>query len=113
VINVKVKVVKNDVGKIARQLSRRVADATGETIADLETEIKQHITAVGAVDTGLMLNSTQGEHRGDEGDVTNATDYWPYVNYGSQGRPARPFVEPAVDIVQPRHVERIRKALDA
>jgi len=107
-----VKVTKNNWKKLASELRGKVEDAVGETVLDLEGEIKRGIVAVGAVDTGLMLNSTQGTHAGDKGDVSNATDYWPVINYGGRGRAARPFVEPSVDAVRPRHVARVKKAMN-
>jgi len=111
-IRASAKVVKNDWKKIASGLRGKVEDAVGETVFDLEGEIKRNIVDVGAVDTGLMLNSTQGTHNGDSGDVSNATDYWPVINYGGRGRAARPFVEPAVDAVRPRHVALVKKAMN-
>jgi len=111
-IRASAKVVKNDWKKIASGLRGKVENAVGETIFDLEGTIKETIQAVGAVEFGTMLNSTQGNHRGDEGDVSNATEYWPYVNYGTYKMAARPFVEPPVDAVRPRHMARVKKAMN-
>lgn len=108
-----VKVTKNNFPSLARQLKGKIADATGETVLDLESEIKQGIVRVGAIDTGAWLNTTQGNHQpaAHDGDVSTGVDHWVYPNYGTATQPARPVVEPAVDIVQPRHEKRIAKAM--
>lgn len=96
----------------AAEAQAGIAAAVGESTFDLEAEIKAGIQRVDAIDTGLMLNSTQGSYDGGmDGDVVTAADYWRHVNYGTAVQPARPFVEPAVDAVAPRHEQRLRHAL--
>lgn len=107
-------IVSDGFAELARVFPARAAAVVGETALDLAGEIKANIVAVDAIDTGLMMNSTQAEHQPGslEADVFTAAEYWKPVNYGTATTPGRPFVEPAEDTVRPRFEQRIAKAME-
>lgn len=101
--------VANGFSSEVERIRQGAALVVGKTTLDLEAAIKDNITAVDAIDTGTMLNTTTGIHEPGSLDgivTTDATDehdrtYWQDVNYGTHKMAARPFVEPSVDSVQP------------
>lgn len=100
--------------ELAERAPMKAAAAVGESALDLEGAIKDGITAVKAVKSGHMRRTTQALHEpGDlAADVVTQAEYWKHVNDGTHKMAARPFVEPAVDLVQPRHNARVAKALE-
>ncbi len=80
--------------------------AVAKTAADLETQGKANIVAMGAVDTGAMLNSTSADINGLTAVVGPTTNYAVYVHEGTwkNGGP-RPFMSDAADTVEPAFIE--------
>lgn len=60
--------------------------------------VKERIVAVGAVDTGAMLNSVNVQNAGPgQREIVVGVAYGPHVNYGTYKMAARPFWEPAIE----------------
>lgn len=112
---------------IAKQ-EKLLSKAVTKTCLDLEAAIKMRIRANGQIDTGFMVNSVysrtydsstysnvgqptrKGAQAFDEverppnnktGYVAIAASYAQWQNYGTHLLPARPFLEPSVDLIRP------------
>ena len=111
----------NHFGAIATEFDRLQALAVSKTCFDLEAAMKAKIRANGQVDTGFMVNtvytrtydssdySATGKDAMPEverppnnktGYVGVAASYGYWQNYGTHLIPARPFVEPSVELVR-------------
>lgn len=104
----------NHFGPMAIRTPRLLDAIVVKATADTEAHIKANIVAVDAVDTGNMLNTTQGHHEPGSfhGTVDTAAEYWVHVNYGTHKMAARPFREPAIDAVAPGYHAAIKQALE-
>lgn len=104
----------NRLGELASVFPDLAAAIVRKTTFDLESGIKDRIVEVDAIDTGNMLNTTQGHHeRGSlEGEVVTAADYWGYVDGGTHNTPARPLVGPPADVIRPTFEAALVKAIE-
>jgi HK97 gp10 family phage protein len=109
VITGEVTITSDRLPAIAAALPREAQAVTGKMTMDLEGEIKQTIDAVGAVDTGHMMNTVQGHP--EDGTVTTGAPYWELVDKGTAKMPARPFVDPSVDALRPALEAAVRQML--
>ena len=111
----------NHFGNIAAALPGVCSKVVRKTAFDLKANIQGNIQANGQVDTGFMLNSAyvvtsrESTYTGGEKALPEigrppddqtayaavAAEYAEYQNYGTSRLPARPFFEPAVDVVRP------------
>ena len=96
-------VLINRFSQIAAELRPAVADIVDQTADMLVIATQNQIQANGQVDTGFMLNGIHKEDGDDDlsKNIMSDADYWKYQNYGTRYIPARPFVEPACDLVRP------------
>jgi len=113
-------------------LLRKIAKANGE----VQAKIKRANQKIGA--GGRLRSAITPDHSGTEANVEVKVDYAQYVEFGTgafaaeylatkdkdlreyamtfyetgRGRlPARPFLFPAAEAERPKHIERMRKAL--
>jgi len=96
---------------IAAAPAKATAAVSGSS-ASLAGEIRQTITSIGAVDTGLMRDSTQEHHDGLRDTVTTDAPYWRHINDGVHDRAARPFVEPSAAAEMPKFVRRLVRVIE-
>jgi len=102
-MRISVTIQSNRLGALAAAVPGKTRALVARTVLDLEAQEKQTIVAVGAVDTGELLNSVQGTLTGDtSGEVTVGAAHGRFVNDGTVRMPARPFVEPSVDVIRPQ-----------
>lgn len=107
-----IRITKNDIPRITREYRATAATEVKNAALALEAQEKQFIVTNDSIDTGFMLNSVQAEQVSElTWSVGNGAEYSIYVNYGTYKQAPAPFVEPAVDIVNPQFVENLRKAL--
>lgn len=79
--------------------------------AEVEAAMKRNIVELNAVDTGFMLGSvgTDLDMAGLSAAVGPTAEYAPYVNYGTDKMPPRPFAEMAADEVLPSFTAAVEK----
>lgn len=100
-IDVKV-TYKGPTGNIGSQLSAALHDLGTKLAHDIEAQDKTNIVAVGAVDTGALLNSTAAREVGDlTWAIGSSVNYDIYVELGTRFVPARPHLIPALEMVKP------------
>ena len=99
----------NHFGAIANDLSRVLGEIVNETADDCVGNIQGFIVSNGQVVTGNMLNGIAKEDGPDEQTkyITSAMYYWIFQNYGTRYLPARPFVEPGVEMTRPGFEARL------
>lgn len=105
---------KNDLANKSAAVRAAAAQEIARAAMALEAREKEYITELDAVDTGFMRSSVQALPDSDDGlrwIVGNAADYSPVINYGGHNRPARPFIEPAVEDVRPQFIGNLKRAL--
>ena len=125
-----VKVVKNDVGKIAAELRRKAKSAAMKAALDTRREINDRMSdsksgriykrsekihqasAPGqapAIDTGLLANSIQARAYGRDGAMiyTN-TEYAEVLELGGKHILPRPFMRPAVEKIAPKFLAAMK-----
>lgn len=94
------RLVYNDLPKLRGRTRRKAGEIVRKTVFDLEAQAKQNIVAMNAVDTGAMLNSTQGAMTDEmSGRVAVGVDYGLYVHEGTRRMPGRPFLRMAGETV--------------
>lgn len=102
----------------------RCAIAVEKAVFDIEARAKAHLRETGAIDTGELLNSVQGQlNSPHSGEVSTSVEYAVFVEYGTgqrgassgfEGKPegisytqswpgmsARPYLTPAVEEAGP------------
>lgn len=109
-----VTIKSNNLGKLAAKLPGLADLIVAKTTMDLEAEIKQNIVAVDAIDSGNMLNTTQGHHEPGsiKGHVDTAAEYWVHVEFGTHNMAGRPFVLPAKDAIEPGYHAAIKQGIE-
>jgi len=114
-MRVAVKIEYNRLGEIARRLPGAVKDVIGETLDDLETDVKTSMagpkggliygahqaSAPGeapAVDTGNLIDSVQQTMvKADQGLLYTNAEYAEYLEFGTTRMANRPFFVPAAE----------------
>ena len=99
----------NHFAAIANALPKVLAEIVDETADECKHNIQGFIVSNGQVDTGNMLNGIAKEDGPDEQTkyITSAMYYWIFQNYGTRYLPARPFVEPGVEMTRPGFEARL------
>ena len=68
------------------------------------------------VDTGALKGSLtlEVERNGDQSSATvgSILEYAPFVEYGSSGRPPKPFMEPALEVAGDKMIELVKAVLN-
>lgn len=130
-----IKLVKNDVGKIAAGLTRQARAAAKKAALDTKREIADRMSdtksgriykrgqkihqasAPGeapAIDTGTLVNSIQVADYGRAGAmVSTNTEYADVLELGGRHVLARPFMRPAVEKIAPKFLGAMRKLLQS
>ena len=81
----------------------------------IEVDAKDRLRNWPAVDTGATLNSTQSRRQDTQGLVWRvgpATEYAPFIEFGTERMRARPFMIPALESEGPRFVEAMRQIIN-
>lgn len=129
-----VKLVKNDVGKLAAGLTRKARSAARKAALDTKREITDRMSdaksgriykrgqkihqasAPGeapAIDTGTLVNSIQVVDYGRAGAmVYTNTEYAEVLELGGRHVLARPFMRPAVEKVAPKFLAAMRQIVE-
>jgi HK97 gp10 family phage protein len=104
-----VKVVSNRLSQMSAEIKKDVAAEIERSARTIEAGAKQDV----AVDTGTLRRSitTQIEDDGLSATVAAGTDYAIFVERGSRGGPARPFLIPNFEREVPRLRAAIKKAI--
>lgn len=108
--NVSVKVLGQAAlrGAIARKIlnvNNEAKRQVQESTIRIESDAKQFAP----VDTGRLRSSISREIEGASGRVYTVVEYAPYVEFGTSGRPASPFMQPAVEAERKRLPAEFRK----
>ena len=129
-----VKIVRNDVGKIAAGLGNRARAAARKAALDTKREIADRMSdaksgriykrgqkihqasAPGeapAIDTGLLANSIQVTDYGRLGAmVYTNTEYAEVLELGGRRILPRPYMRPAVENIAPKFLEATRQLIE-
>lgn len=103
----------NKLDSLTDDMRAAVAKEVQNAALALEATEKQIIIQKDIVDTGFLLNSVQAQKKSEmEWVVGNGAEYSPHQNYGTTRQPARPFVEPAIEVVFPQFLANVAKAID-
>lgn len=108
------RIKRNDIPEIVESWKPTARLIVQEHSYDLEAQMKRIITDKNIIDTGALLNSTQVQRFEDDGltSLTGPTvDYAIHQEYGTTRQPARPFVQPAFDLVAPRFTADLKRRL--
>lgn len=129
----------NHFPQIANAFDEVLSQVVRKTAFDLQGNMQAQIRANNQIDTGFMVNSVyvrtseestysmseplkKGQHKLDEVEAPEdkhtafvgvAASYGWYQNYGTSRIPARPFVEPSVEITRPSFEAAIAAVEDA
>ena len=123
------------IAKANAEVQGKIKRANQITSLNIERQAKRNAKSV---DTGRLRSAIVPDHSGTEANVEVKVDYAQYVEFGTgafaaeylstkdkdlreyamtffetgKGRlPARPFLFPAAEEERPKHIERMRKAL--
>jgi HK97 gp10 family phage protein len=129
-----VKIVRNDVGKLAAGLRNRARAAARKAALDTKREITDRMSdaksgriykrgqkihqasAPGeapAIDTGLLVNSIQVTDYGRLGAmVYTNTEYADVLELGGRHILPRPYMRPAVEKIAPKFLEATRQLIE-
>jgi HK97 gp10 family phage protein len=129
-----VKIVRNDVGKLAAGLRNRARAAARKAALDTKREITDRMSdaksgriykrgqkihqasAPGeapAIDTGLLVNSIQVTDYGRLGTmVYTNTEYAEVLELGGRHILPRPYMRPAVEKIAPKFLEATRQLIE-
>lgn len=103
---IKVRVVSNDLPRIAKTMRHRADQATAKAALDIEAGIKQGIQAFGLIDTGAGLNSVQATRKSaSRWLVEVGQGYMIYHVFGTRHLPARDFWHPPIQRVSRSYFE--------
>jgi len=107
--SVAVKVISNRLPAAAAD----VATIGSTEVARAGFEIEAAAKALAPVRTGLLRRSihTVLSNGGNTATVGPSVDYGLYVEMGSRGRSARPFMRPAAEVVMPKYLDRLKFSL--
>ena len=98
-------IVKADrTSEVAADIHRQACQVVEKAARDIEANASTNCVAMGAVDTGNLLNSIAGQALKADNSawrVYAGAEYAAYVNYGTRTMGARPFFTDAVDQVRP------------
>lgn len=110
--SVRVEIKLNKIPNIAQATQADIAGVIARAALALERTEKELIVEQDIIDTSFMLNSVQAIQEDKMNWVVgNGAEYSVVQNYGSATQPARPFVEPAIDIVKPMIIEDVKRVL--
>lgn len=106
----------NRIEDVRRRFAAAVRDARHKAAFDCQAESQRNIVAMGAVDTGNLLNSQTAEPDAgpDYSETRSGAEYSGFVHDGTRSMPARPFLRLAADRVRPGYVaalEQIERGL--
>ena len=129
-------VLLRKIAKADKEVQAKVKRANQITSLNIERQAKRNATK--SVDTGRLRSAIVADHSGKEANVEVKVNYAQYVEFGTgafaaeylatkdkdlreyamtffetgRGRvTARPFLFPAAEAERPKHIERMRKAL--
>ena len=129
-------VLLRKIAKANGEVQAKVKRANQITSLNIERQAKRNATK--SVDTGRLRSAIVADHSGKEANVEVKVNYAQYVEFGTgafaaeylatkdkdlreyamtffetgKGRmPAQPFLFPAAEAERPKHIERMRKAL--
>jgi HK97 gp10 family phage protein len=129
-------VLLRKIAKADKEVQAKVKRANQITSLNIERQAKRNATK--SVDTGRLRSAIVPDHSGTEANVEVKVKYAQYVEFGTgafaaeylstkdkdlreyamtfyetgKGRmPAQPFLFPAAEAERPKHIERMRKAL--
>lgn len=106
--SITVEVRSNKLPYLRGRVRRDVGAAVRETTFAIQARAQANIVANGQVDTGAMLNSTQGAMDDDlHGVVRVGVDYGPHQEFGTVKMPARPFLTPAAEAERQPFIRRV------
>jgi HK97 gp10 family phage protein len=109
---VRVRVVSNDLPRIAAAVKPQVALAVSKAAHDLEGHAKLNVVNRGLVDTGNLLRSIAAtKHSELVWFVVVGATYGIYHEYGTRFMPARPFLLPAAELVRAAYLAAIAEAV--
>lgn len=78
--------------QVAQRFPQATSTLVQEQVFESEGHVKTNIQKYGAIRTGFMLSSVQGQMAGAfSGEVTVGASYGPYVNFGTRYQSPRPF----------------------
>jgi hypothetical protein len=122
-----VRIEYNNFEAIARQLPDACLEIVADTLADLDTEVKTGMAAghsgrvygkhtasspgeMPAVDMGILIGSlTSKLDKGEsKGYYYTGVEYAPYMEFGTTTIAPRPFMNPAVDRVEPKFIRDMK-----
>lgn len=101
----------NRTEQVAADIRRKAARFTEKAARDIEGQASELCVAMGAVDTGNLLNSISSAPLNSDRSVWRvvaAAEYAAYVNFGTVRMAARPFFTTAVDKVRPVYLAAMR-----
>ena len=106
---VTIRIVSNRLPAVAAGLGAAVAEAVRKTTLDIEAEAKRLVP----VRTGTLRRSIHStfENGGRTGRVGPSVDYGVYVEFGSRGRAARPYMRPAAERSARSLADNVRGAI--
>ena len=110
--SVRVEIKLNKIPNIAQATQEDIAGVIARGALALERTEKELIVEQDIIDTSFMLNSVQAIQEDKlNWTVGNGAEYSVHINYGTVHMPARPFVEPAIDVVKPMIIEDATRVL--
>lgn len=96
--SVRIRVVRNDMSKIADELHDDAARIVAKTAFDIEALTKQNIAAHGLIDTSTLINSVRATMETPlRWRVNVGAFYGIFHEFGTRFLPARPFLFPAAN----------------
>lgn len=95
--------------QVRSMANAKAAGLVSWAAAALDADVRQQIEAVGAVDTGNMLNSTGHQMQGPRRAVVFVgADYSRYVHDGTSRMAGRPFFTQAIELFRPAFAARVK-----
>jgi HK97 gp10 family phage protein len=94
------------------QLQAQLRAQASEVVRTAATEIEARAKQVVPVRTGTLKNSIQAAMDSAlTATVGTAVEYAAYVEFGTRGRPPRPYLGPAAEAVRPRFIAAMQELL--
>lgn len=110
-MSVRVRVVRNDLGRIADGLAPKTSTVVRKTLFDIEAGAKERTPP--RVDTGAMLNGWTTEMTGEfSGFVYNAVAHHIYNELGTVNMSAHPMLFPAAEDARQPFYDAMRKVVE-
>jgi HK97 gp10 family phage protein len=110
---IRLRVEFDNTARINATLASRMAALVAKAALDIEAHTKKNIAAHGLIDTGAMLASVAARKLALLRWVVEvAAHYAIYHELGTRHLPARPFLNPAAELVRPQFLGAARHLLD-